>query len=148
MHKLMEKRGMKKIVILLALAILTVFSTGIVFSEMRITTNDGKILKVPVNSKDIKTIEFTQNTDGLSIEGMWNSSIGFQYNITQNGNAFTWSVTKPISEQGKGTISDNNLNASWSGTNGSGNATGRITGKDSTNRATRIEWNNGVAFFR
>ena len=148
MHKSLVNRGMKKLIVVLVLTILTVFSTSVGFSEMRITTHDGKILKVPVNSKDIKMIEFTQKEAGLSIEGTWNSSIGFQYNIMQSGNTFTWNVTTPISEQGKGTISGNSINASWSGANGSGSASGRIAGTDSSNRAKRIEWSNGVVFFR
>ena len=148
MHKFLENRGIKIIIVVLVLTILTVFSTSVGFAEMRITTHDGKILRVPVNSKDIKIIEFTQEEAVLSIEGTWNSSIGFQYNITQSGNTFTWNVTRPIREQGKGTISDSSINASWSGANGSGSANGRITGTDSSNRAKRIEWNNGVVFFR
>jgi hypothetical protein len=148
MHAFLENKSVKKNIIVLVLAILIVFSAGAGYSEMRITTHDGKILKVPVNSQDIKTIEFTREEAGLSVAGEWNSSIGFRYSMAQSGNTFTWNVTSPIREQGKGTISDSNISASWNGTNGSGSATGRITGTDSSNKAKRIEWSNGVVFFR
>jgi len=148
MHKLLKNCGTKKIIVVLTLTLLTFFSANVVFSEMRITTHDGKIINVPVNSKDIKIIEFTQEEAGISIEGVWDSSIGFKYNITQSGNNFIWTVAAPISEQGKGTLSDKSIKASWSGTNGSGSASGRITSIDSSNRAKRIEWGNGVVFYR
>jgi len=148
MQKFLENRGMRRIIVVMVLAILTIFSTGDGFSEMIITTHDGKVLKVPVSGKDIKTIEFGKEETFLSIEGIWNSSIGFQYSITQRGNTFTWNVITPIREEGKGTISDMGIQASWSGANGSGSASGRISGMDSSNRAKRIEWNNGVVFFR
>jgi len=132
----------------LVFALCMIASTTAGFAEMRITTHDGKVMNVPVNSRDIRSIEFTGGESALSLEGIWNSSIGFQYHIKQNGNTFTWNVTTPISEQGAGTISGNNINASWSGANGSGSASGKITGNDSSNRAKRIEWNNGVVFSR
>lgn len=148
MNIIPKNQTVKKNISVFLLTILTVFLAGTGYSEMRITTHNGKILTVPVNSQDIKTIEFTQEEAGLSIAGEWNSSIGFRYHIVQSGNTFTWNVTSPIHEQGKGTISDRNISASWNGTNGSGSASGRITGVDSSNRAKRIEWNNGVTFFR
>lgn len=140
--------AMKTITRALVLAMLTVVSPGVGFSEMVISTHDGKILKVPVNNRDIKKIEFTQEAAGLSLEGRWNSSIGFQYDITQSGTTFTWNVITPVREQGRGTLSGNGVTASWSGDNGSGNASGRITETDAQGRAKRIEWSNGVAFFR
>jgi len=148
MHTFYQNIEMKKTIFALVFVTFTFFSTNIGFSEMRITTHDGQILKVPVNSKDIRIIEFTQDEAVLSIEGIWDSSIGFQYKITQSRNNFTWNVMKPIREEGRGTISGNNINASWSGNNGSGSTNGRIIGVDSQNRASRIEWNNGVVFFR
>jgi hypothetical protein len=139
----------KTIIRALVPAMLTVVSPGVGFSEMVITTHDGKILNVPVNNRDIKKIEFTRETTAaLSLEGRWNSSIGFQYDITQSGKSFTWNVITPVREQGRGTISGNGVSASWSGDNGSGNAEGRITESDSQGRAKRIEWSNGVVFFR
>lgn len=126
----------------------TFFLINAGFSEMKITTQDGRTIIVPVNSKDIKMIEFTQDVVGLSIEGAWDSSIGFQYQITQAGNTFTWEVLKPIREHGQGTISGHTINASWRGDNGSGSASGRIILTASKNRANRIEWSNGVIFSR
>jgi hypothetical protein len=140
--------GMKTLIATLIPAMLTAVSPGIGFSEMVITTHDGKILRVPVNNRDIQKIEFTRETAALSLDGRWNSSIGFQYDITQSGKNFTWNVITPVREQGRGTLSGNNVTASWSGDNGSGSAEGRITESDSQGRAQRIEWSNGVVFFR
>lgn len=140
--------AMKTIICTLVLAMLTVVSPGVGFSEMVITTHDGKILRVPVNNRDIQKIEFTRETAGSSLDGRWNSSIGFQYDISQSGTTFTWNVITPVREQGRGTLSGNSVTASWSGDNGSGSASGRITETDSQGRAKRIEWSNGVVFFR
>jgi hypothetical protein len=148
MRKYYQTIGLKIMILVLVFTISIFFSANSGFSEMRITTHNGQILKVPVNSNDIKIIEFTQGEEALSIEGIWGSSIGFQYKISQSGNNFTWNVMKPLREQGRGTISGNNINASWSGDNGSGSANGRIMGVDSLNRASRIEWSNGVVFSR
>lgn len=148
MRKICQNIETKMMISALFLAVLIFFSTGSGFAEMRITTYDGKTLTVPVNGKDIKNIEFLQDVEVLSIDGVWGSNIGFEYRITQSGNNFTWDVLKPIREQGRGTISGDRINASWSGNNGSGSANGRILGLDSLKRATRIEWSNGVVFSR
>lgn len=141
--------GMKTLIATLVLAMLTVVLPSAGFSEMVITTHDGKILRVPVNNRDIQKIEFTRETTaGSSLDGRWNSSIGFQYDISQSGTTFTWNVITPVREQGRGTLSGNGVTASWSGDNGSGSASGRITETDSQGRAKRIEWSNGVVFFR
>lgn len=140
--------AMKMIIRTLVLAMLIAVLPGTGFPEMVITTHDGKILRVPVNNRDIQKIEFTREVVGLSLDGRWNSSIGFQYDITQSGTTFTWNVITPVREQGRGTLSGTSVTASWSGDNGSGNASGRITETDSQGRAQRIEWSNGVVFFR
>lgn len=148
MHKYFKSTVTKKIIVALVFIVSTIFLINAGFSEMRITTQDGQTIKVPVNSKDIKIIEFTQDGAGPSIEGIWDSSIGFQYQIMQARNAFTWEVLKPIRERGQGTISGNTIKASWSGDNGSGSASGRIIVVAPQNRANRIEWSNGVIFSR
>jgi hypothetical protein len=81
------------------------------------------------------------------IAGRWGSSIGSVYEITQQGNRFAWSVTS-IREKGDGTIEGNKLSARWSGQNGSGSAEGKITQIDGRGKATRIEWSNGLVFYR
>ena len=83
-----------------------------------------------------------------NIAGTWNSSIAFKYEITQTGNAFSWNVITPKNEQGRGTIQGASLTASWSGNNGSGTATGKVAKTGPDGRALRIEWSNGVIFFR
>ena len=148
MLKTVKSLVTKEMVVALVFIVSTLFLINSGFSEMRITTQDGRTINVPVNSKDIKIIEFTQDAAGLSIEGIWDSSIGFQYQITQSRNTFTWEVLKPIREQGQGTISGNTINATWRGDNGSGSASGRIIVVAPQNRANRLEWSNGVIFFR
>jgi len=83
-----------------------------------------------------------------NIAGAWKSNIKFQYEITQNSNTFSWVVTSPIHEQGKGDLKGRKIRASWKGDNGSGIAEGTVVKVDSQNTATRIEWSNGVVFFR
>ncbi len=148
MLKIVKILVTKEMVVALVFIVSTLFLINSGFSEMRITTQDGRTINVPVNSKDIKIIEFTQDAASLSIEGIWDSSIGFQYQITQSRNTFTWEVLKPIREHGQGTISGNTISASWRGDNGSGSASGRIIVVAPQNRANRIEWSNGVIFFR
>jgi len=148
MIKIIKSLVTKEMVVALVFVMSTFLLISAGFSEMRITTQDGRTIKVPVNSKDIKIIEFTQDAAGLSVEGIWDSSIGFQYQITQSRNTFTWEVLKPIREQGQGTISGNTINATWRGDNGSGSASGRIIVVAPQNRANRIEWSNGVVFYR
>jgi len=81
------------------------------------------------------------------VSGTWNSSIGWVYEFTQNGDQFTWFVALN-NQEGEGTMSDRNLSASWSDEDGTGSAEGKITAVDADGRAERIEWNNGVIFFR
>jgi hypothetical protein len=65
----------------------------------------------------------------------------------KNGNTFTW-LTKGGKEVGHGKIYGSNLSATWQGPGGgSGQATGKVT-KMQGNKATRIEWSNGVVFKR
>lgn len=85
--------------------------------------------------------------DVADISGTWRYSTDWVYSITQTGSTFTWSMGK-FNEKGEGTISGSVISASWSGTNGSGSATGTVTRVDEAGRATRIEWNNGVVFTR
>jgi hypothetical protein len=85
-----------------------------------------------------------ENTNGVNISGLWGSNVGAQYRITQSGNSFRWVVVQGTqTETGNGTVNDHNVSASWSGTNGSGSASGVIDGSLKT-----IEWNNGAIFMR
>jgi len=90
----------------------------------------------------------TVAVQAANIAGTWNSSINFKYEITQTGNTFGWNVITPKNEQGQGTIQGRNVTASWSGNNGSGTAKGTVTQVGPDGRGLRIEWSNGVSFFR
>ena len=81
------------------------------------------------------------------ISGKWNSNIGIIYNITQQADHFSWTVTN-ISERGEGVVKGDALTASWKGSQGSGSSQGKITATDAKGRATKIDWNNGVRFYR
>ncbi len=81
------------------------------------------------------------------LSGDWSSNLGLTYQIQQQGNSFTW--TSNIGEQGQGQYSgDRQLKHSWSGSLGAGSDTSRSLEVDAQNRATRIQWNNGVEFYR
>ena len=147
MQNFIKNNFIKTMIVVLVLLISTLLLIHTGWSEMKITTHDGQTIKLPLNNKDVKTIEFTPDEAIRSIDGTWNSSIGFQYQITQSGNSFTWEVLKPIREKGQGTISGNTISGSWNGANGSGSASGRIVATPQ-NSANRIEWSNGVIFFR
>jgi hypothetical protein len=82
-----------------------------------------------------------------NVSGQWKSSIGFVYNITQQGNQFKWTVVN-INQTGEGTITGNDVSASWKGQNGAGSSSGKITAFDSSGKPTEIKWNNGVRFYR
>lgn len=81
------------------------------------------------------------------ISGKWSSNIGIDYEITQSGSQFTWFASK-INQKGTGTLTESGISASWTDPGGSGSAKGNITEVDSSGVATRIEWDNGVVFFR
>jgi hypothetical protein len=81
------------------------------------------------------------------MSGAWKSTIGQNYNVSQNGNNFAWQVAGS-NELGNGTIFGNDVTVSWNGANGSGTAKGKVTGIAPNGVATAIAWDNGVAFFR
>jgi hypothetical protein len=82
----------------------------------------------------------------LDISGNWNSSIGATYKITQNGDRFNWGV-RQFREQGSGRVTGARINANWEGERGTGRGNGRVI-VDANANAVRIEWDNGVIFFR
>lgn len=81
------------------------------------------------------------------VSGTWNSSIGALYDFRQSGNSFTWSAPS-LGQEGSGSISGKDILTQWVGKSGSGSAKGRITQIDAKGGAVRIEWDNGVSFFR
>jgi hypothetical protein len=89
----------------------------------------------------------SEMTIRTNVSGQWKSSIGFVYNITQQGNQFEWTVGN-INQTGEGTITGNDISASWKDQKGSGSSAGKITAFDSSGKPTEIKWNNGVRFYR
>ena len=80
------------------------------------------------------------------IGGVWNSTFGLTYEITQQGSAFTWHVVE-FSEVGEGAISGTEISVTWQGANGSGHDTGAII-LDENKGVMRIEWSHGNVFYR
>ncbi len=82
-----------------------------------------------------------------NVSGVWNSNTGHKYTIAQNGNNITWHVFGS-NEVGHGTIFGKHAAVSWSGSQGSGTAKGKVTAIAPNGVAIAIKWDNGVAFFR
>jgi len=83
----------------------------------------------------------------VDLAGIWHSSIGIDYLITQSGGHFTWFVGL-INETGQGTLSGQSLTVNWSGPLSKGSTTGKVTQVDPSGKATRIDWSNGAFFYR
>jgi hypothetical protein len=82
----------------------------------------------------------------IDINGVWGSNIGSDYQITQTGNTFRWVVVHGAQrETATGTMDGSNVSASWSGTNGSGSASGVIV---VVGGLKKIEWSNGAVFLK
>jgi len=87
----------------------------------------------------------------ISIDGTWLGNNGVTYYVAQSGMSFTWTLgNRPdLSESGQGSLTEaGKVNASWTNSYGTGRADGTAFGIDSTGRATRITWSNGVVFER
>ena len=84
---------------------------------------------------------------GPSLAGDWKGFQGMTFTFTQNGSQFAWSV-KATGEKAQGSINGDTLLVAWTNAQGSGTAKGKITTKDASGRATRIDWDNGVVFSR
>ena len=83
-----------------------------------------------------------------ALGGTWQSNLQTVYEVSQDGNRFTWTVAA-AGQVAVGLASRTGVAASWQDQNGTlTQATGRITQINSADRATRIEWDNGVMFFR
>jgi hypothetical protein len=80
------------------------------------------------------------------ISGTWKSSINVTYNISQNGEQFSWDAPL-LNEKGSGRLSGKQVAAKWSGEAGSDEGTGKVI-VDANSKAVRIEWNHNVVFFR
>jgi|GEM_PF-5554033 len=85
----------------------------------------------------------------VSISGIWESNVGWKYDIKQKGAQFTWTVINR-DQVGTGTIDKNNrdLQVNWSEKGSKGTAKGLIVELTEQGKATFIEWDNGVFFHR
>ncbi len=81
------------------------------------------------------------------ISGRWRSNILAVYEISQQGDRFTWKKIG-TKEVGQGTISGTAVSASWTGGGPPGSTSGEIVEIDSDGTASRIVWKNGVVFIR
>ncbi len=82
-----------------------------------------------------------------NVSGLWKSSNGLVYDIKQTGDRFEWTV-KDKNENAEGVIKENKVFASWKREMRSGTLEGKITTVDPTGKATQIDWNSGMRFFR
>ena len=112
-------------------------------SSVTTTTPSDKTPPAPAASSSTRVVAL----EAPDVSGRWKSSIGFLYIMTQQGSKFKWTVVNS-NEKGEGTMTGNDVSASWKGQNGSGSSAGKITNIDSHGNATEIKWENGVRFYR
>jgi len=106
-----------------------------------ISATSGSIEPVQPNLITIQT----EKTHDIS--GAWNSSIDVIFQINQVGERFYWQHPES-GNQASGSIHGEELSAVWIVRETSQPVTGRVTEFDSSGRPIRIEWSNGVFFFR
>jgi len=117
--------------------LISVFTAIIATASMTVTA---------INTAPTESIQ-KQATISTDISGKWNSNIGIIYQITQQGNSFSWFDTK-TNIKAAGTIRGDQLTAEWIERRIKHSVTGRITDYDSTGRPIRIAWSNKVIFHR
>jgi hypothetical protein len=83
----------------------------------------------------------------IDISGEWHSNVPGAFRIKQNGEEFTWEGIDRRNV-GRGLIKGRELEASWEGEPESGRATGEAVEATPEGRAFRIQWSNGMVFFR
>ena len=88
----------------------------------------------------------TSQAAPANLSGTWSSAQGLVYELTQRQELLVWRAPA-LGEIAIGTVSGLDVSATWAGKAGSGEGKGRIV-NDSTGRAVRIEWENGVVFTR
>lgn len=91
-----------------------------------------------------------------NVSGQWKGSNGLVYDIKQTGDRFEWTV-KGVNEKAEGVIEGNNISATWQRDLKSDSLKGKITKitatdshlpPHSTSKATRIDWDDGMRFYR
>jgi len=119
------------------------WSNGVVFTRRAgaATAKPGP----PAAPPEVKTALLQPRV--LDVSGTWTSSVGLVYQIQQTGENFAWTVDG-TSERGAGRIRGKNVLARWINGEVRDAAEGEIVSVDDGNRATRIQWKNGVLFQR
>jgi hypothetical protein len=128
----------------------TMFFTLIVFIMFLISCQVS--VKPNMGAKAEEPPEAPHHEGPIKIAGVWDSNIGLTYHIGQDGPHFDWKTVKngnPTGQTGKGSMEGEAIFASWKGgPQGPGETKGRIARVNEHGEATRIEWENGVVFFR
>lgn len=96
----------------------------------------------------IHAASFAQ-ADTSALTGIWTSNIGVVYEITQSGDDFSWFAPQ-LRQKGVGQVTGPAaIKVTWKDERGAlKRANGLIKKHDSEGHAIRIEWDNGVNFFR
>lgn len=115
------------------------WATNIQWSNGAVFTRTGE-------NKEAQGVIRSERT--CNISGRWEGLNGDLFDITQNGNSYTWTMLNKGRESASGSIIGQKITVSWSGeVHGSGTAHGEVFCEH--NRwATHIGWSNGAAFNR
>ncbi len=87
------------------------------------------------------------NNAGQCLAGVWQSTIGIQYHFMQQGANFTWDAPA-LMESGRGNIGGDQLVAEWTNPTGGSSQGGRVIERNSAGHPVKIQWDNGVVFYR
>lgn len=115
--------------------------------SVRVVDNFNNFVKAPIK---VKPIQIKPDTVSIlpSLAGEWGSSLNVKYQISQKGNKAKW-LAASLGQTGDITIDGQDLNAVYYDANGiKQNIKGKITRMLKNGYAQRIEWDNGVVFFR
>ena len=107
----------------------------------------GPGMPVAITAGQMAPSSSTATAATIDMSGQWRSSVGLIYSITQQQNYFQWTVMNS-NETGSGTVNGYDVSGSWQGPLGSGSSQGRIVEVDAGGKAARINWENGVKFYR
>ena len=118
--------------------------TGVYFNH-----NEHELYKTTSMLDELSQDESEESKIKVNISGIWESNIGWKYNIKQKGKDFTWTVINR-NQTASGTIDENNkdIEAEWIDNGSKGTSKGLILEVDENGKATFIEWDNGVFFHR
>jgi hypothetical protein len=84
---------------------------------------------------------------GFDLNGEWHSNIPGAFRIKQSGEEFSWEGID-LRQSGRGRIAGRQIEASWEGESGAGQAKGEVVEATPEGWAFRIQWSNGTIFFR